>query len=134
MSQDTKVMGVIDGLNAKQIQAIDLLVAGYTVTDAAKEVGVERETISRWRTGDPFFMTILSERQEMLWQASSDKLRSNAVKAAARLEKLIEHQDPEIALKAIGLAYKAMAIYPKNGRAMRKSQGEVERDMHFRNL
>ena len=134
MSRKTKTVGVVDALDAKQLQAIDLLASGHTVTDAAETVGVERETVSRWKTTDPFFMMTLSERQAMLWDASADKLRSNMVAAADRLGELIAHDDPHVALKAIAVVFKSTDIYPKKGRAIHKGVNDIRRDMDFRNF
>jgi len=126
MSQKT-----IDGLNDKQIQAIDLLASGYTVTDAAKEIGVERETLSRWKTGDPHFIVALNERREALWAAGFDKLRGNLDAAHARLAELIDHENPDVAIKAIATVFKGAQIYPKNGRVFLLTHNQVERQLLF---
>ena len=117
MSRKKELVTIESALSPQQLQAVDLLAGGATVTAAAAEIGAARETVSRWRSNDVMFMQVLSERQAALWEASADRLRSNAVKAAARLADLLEHENPEIALKAIGLTFKVMGNYPKKGRA-----------------
>ena len=42
----------IDGVSAKQARAIDQLVTGATVTEAAKAAGVGRSTLHRWLRED----------------------------------------------------------------------------------
>ena len=121
-------------LNALQQQAIILLASGKTNTETAKEIGVERETVSRWKNHDAMFAALLSYQQAALWDAAADKLRANALKAAGALGELLDHDDPDVRLKAIGLAYKAMGSYPKNGRVRATSVSSIERDWSFRDF
>ncbi|WP_282118334.1 helix-turn-helix domain-containing protein [Ruegeria atlantica] len=52
-------------LKENQVQAIDLLVSGWTVNDVADELGVHRNTIRRWRNsehGSEYFDAMLKAR------------------------------------------------------------------------
>lgn len=57
-----------DGLTVKQVIAVDALVAGRTLTDAAKAAGVTNKTLWSWRH-TPQFMSVvnrkLQERTDM---------------------------------------------------------------------
>lgn len=103
-------------LSAQQQQAILLLVSGKTVTETAAAVGVERETVSRWKNRDADFASALTYQQADLWDAAADKLRASILKAADALDELLDHEDAAIRLRAIGLAYRALGSYPEKGR------------------
>lgn len=57
-----------DGLTVKQILAVDAIVAGKTITDAARAAGVTNKTLWNWRH-TPQFMSVvnrkLQERTDM---------------------------------------------------------------------
>jgi transposase-like protein len=119
-------------LSAQQQQAIVLLASGKTVSETANEVGVERETVSRWKNRDALFASALSYQQAALWEAAQDKLRASVLKAAGALDELLEHEDAAVRLKAIGLAYKALSAYPHNGRAETRTKNRIELDWYMR--
>ena len=53
--QDDLDTVVADGLTQRQLNALDLLMSGATVTDAAKKIGVCRRTVTRWKNEvEPF--------------------------------------------------------------------------------
>ena len=118
-------------LTPQQTQAIDLLLTGQSVTDTAAAVGVERETLSRWKNHDAAFMSALTYRQQAIWDESADKLRLVLLKAADRLAQLVDHEDPAVAVRAIAAVYKASAVYPHNGRVDGKSVHSIERAQLF---
>ena len=49
-------------MQPKQQRALELILAGHSVTDIAAQVGVRRETVWRWRN-DPSFASEVSVRQ-----------------------------------------------------------------------
>lgn len=63
-------------ISARQERAIELLVAGATITRAAREIGVSRQTLSTWANHDPLFKAALNERRADLWRSGQDGLRS----------------------------------------------------------
>jgi len=121
-----------DELTAQQQQAIGLLAGGMTVTEVAQEVGVERETVSRWKNHNTMFASLLSYQQAELWDAAADKLRASVLKAADSLDELLEHEDASVRLKAISLTYKALGNYPKNARVSGKEESSIKRDWDTR--
>jgi len=116
-----------NGITPQKLLAIDLLVQGKSITDVSSEIGIARETLSRWKGNDSHFISALLVRQSELWDVSGDQLRSNLIKAAKRLEKLVEHEDPAVALKAIEVLHKSLGSYPHNGRVKRQSPAVLER-------
>ena len=53
MSQNVTLSTII---SPAQVLALQALVSGGSVTTAAKEAGVARETVSRWVHHDPVFL------------------------------------------------------------------------------
>lgn len=63
-----------NGLNEKQLAAIELLVAGKSYSAAAKAINIDRSTLFRWRQ-DELFQEVLRERHEELWSEATQRLR-----------------------------------------------------------
>jgi transposase-like protein len=63
---------VIVALNNKQIKAIELLVYSpyMTLNMVAKEVGVSRDTLHRWRNDTPEFQEALDKAIKDRWKAA----------------------------------------------------------------
>jgi hypothetical protein len=53
-------------LSDKQEKAIRLLVEGYSIVDAAKEIGSNESTVRRWRKDPDFQQAYLEERKRAL--------------------------------------------------------------------
>jgi transposase-like protein len=93
-------------LTPQQELAINLLAIGKTITEAANEIGVTRQTVSEWRNRNPVFEAALNERREELWSAISDRLRALLPKSLSVLEQAVERGDLRAAiaiLRAAGL-------------------------------
>jgi len=91
-------------LNQKQLNAIELLLSGMSVTDSAKEVKTARETVSRWLNQDSEFIAEINQRRHNMWHSSEDRLRSLLPKALDVLETELENGDKQTALSVIRLA------------------------------
>lgn len=63
-------------ISARQERAVELLAAGVTITRAAREIGVSRQTLSVWANHNPFFKAALNERRADAWRSGQDGLRS----------------------------------------------------------
>jgi len=61
-------------LNAKQELAIDLVMVGLSDGEAAKQVGVSRQCINKWRNQDEDFRALLAERRKELRERHRDEL------------------------------------------------------------
>jgi len=87
-------------LSAQQDQVIVLLLSGKTQREAAQDVGVAEETISRWMNNDAEFVATLNARRHELWQANAEKLRALAAQAIDTLGALLDSGDEALRLKA----------------------------------
>src|SRR5688500_4475787 len=55
-----------NGPTFKQLSAIDLLVAGLTDAAVGEQIGVARNTVTKWRLYDPTFKIALNDRRAAL--------------------------------------------------------------------
>ena len=68
----------------KQQRALELILAGHSVTDIAAQVGVRRETVWRWRN-DPSFASEVSVRQAQRRQSIHDELDAGVIESVRML-------------------------------------------------
>ncbi len=99
-------------LKFKQILAVDLLASGTTVSETAREVGVDPSTIYRWYN-DPVFMAELEDRRQELLDSMLDQHLLAGRMATAKLVELMESAQEGIALRA------AVELYRGSLRAYR---------------
>jgi hypothetical protein len=69
------------GLTLAQQNAVDLLAAGKSDSEAAATLGLSRPTVSKWRLYCPTFQAALHARRAEIWGAAGDRLRSLVPKA-----------------------------------------------------
>ena len=88
-------------LTPQQIQAIDLLLLGKTVTETAAALDVARETVSRWKHKDAAFQAAYNVGLLSAWEASHKRLLDARTKAIDKLSTLLDkEEDPQTVLKA----------------------------------
>ncbi len=87
-------------LTPQQQQALDLLLAGKTVTETAAALDVARETVSRWKHRDAGFVAAYNQGLLSAWEASHKRLLDARAKAIDKLSDLLDEEDPQTVLKA----------------------------------
>ena len=113
-------------LSQAQLTAIDLLVAGSTVTAAAEAVGVARQTASEWLNRDTDFQAALNVRRAEVFNGCADKLRGMLPKALDVLEAFLEASAPQDKLRAaLGVVRMANLKLSDTGKT---GKGELELD------
>ena len=100
-------------LSPDQAAALDLLLTGQTITATAAKVGVARETVSRWRNGDPAFMGALNSALQSAHDAMTQKLLDARARAIDTLADLLESDDPAIAFKSAAALLRVEIDRPK---------------------
>ena len=75
-----------------QQRALELILAGHSVTDIASQVGVRRETVWRWRN-DPSFASEVSVRQGQRRQSIHDELDAGVIESVRMLRGLVADTD-----------------------------------------
>ncbi len=93
-------------LTAQKALAVDRLALGATITDAAQDAGVARQTVSGWYNHDSDFQAAVNARRQEIWTNSADRLRAMLPKALAILEGELDqgHVNTAMAvLKAAGI-------------------------------
>ena len=88
------------GLTLAQQNAIDLLAAGRTDTEAARMLNLHRTTVTKWRLYDPAFQAALNRLRAEVWGAAIDRLRGLVPKALDALADALETKDDPNRLKA----------------------------------
>lgn len=94
------------GLEPRQLTAIESLLTGSTITDAATAAGVDRGTVHRWLKDDLDFQATLNGRRAALYQEFSDRLAGLAPRAIDVLAGALDMGDVKAAvsiLKGLGL-------------------------------
>jgi len=99
-------------LTEKQLSAISLIIQGKNDSEVAREVGVTRETVNRWKNQDEHFEAELNRIERDMWNESKRKLRELSSKAIEILAKELEGEDK---LKASIHVLKALGIYGSEG-------------------
>ena len=79
-------------MQPKQQRALELILAGHSVTDIAAQVGVRRETVWRWRN-DPSFASEISVRQAQRRQSIHDELDAGVIESVRMLRGLVADTD-----------------------------------------
>jgi hypothetical protein len=100
-------------LTPDQAKALDLLLAGQTITAAAAAVGVARETVSRWRNDDPAFKAAYNAALQSAYDAGQTRLIDARGKALDRLAALVDSKDEATALKAAAALLRVDIDRPK---------------------
>jgi hypothetical protein len=88
-------------LGAAQRAALELIFAGKSVAETAREAGVNRRTIHRWIKNDPVFAAAYNEWREEIEENCAARLAAMADKAAAAIEKALEAGDARSALQLL---------------------------------
>jgi hypothetical protein len=93
-------------LAPEQLNTITYLCTGMTDAETAAVVGVQRETVWRWRNTSPDFMSELEKTRQQFMSGAVDKLRSAIPKAVANVVNAVEGGDLKASLallKCVGL-------------------------------
>jgi hypothetical protein len=88
------------GLTLPQQNAVDLLAAGRTDTEAAELLKLSRPCVTRWRLYDPVFQAALNVRRAEVWGAGLDRLRALIPKALDALGDALDSGHLPTRLKA----------------------------------
>jgi len=118
---------VADGLTQRQLNALDLLLSGATVTRVAQLLGVCRRTLTRWKNEVEPFKAELRRRREDLIDEHGDRLRAMVGKSLDVMDEHLEnrwaptcHRAARTILSLTGLG-KAIGIKPDAKRARNES-------------
>ncbi len=118
-------------LTPKQQQVLEYLLAGDTVTAAAKAVGVDRTTVHRWCREDFAFQAAHNRGRRELRDALDARLHALGQKATEAVESALERGDARTAmnvLKGLGLLGGEQARFgPEDPRKLRASAEDAEK-------
>ena len=104
-----------DVLNEKQIQAIELLAKGETISDVAKMVGVSRQSVSTWKNNNKVFKDELAKYVQGLKSGIDTKIMNNIHPLVDRLIKIaLKSKSDKTSLEAIEYALNRVLGTPTN--------------------
>lgn len=92
--------GVGAELSPSQETALESLLAGRTLCEAANEAGVNRSTLHRWRK-EPVFMAALNRRRAESREAAEATLERLRTKALEVTEQALDAGDRTVALAVL---------------------------------
>jgi transposase-like protein len=90
---------MVVGLSAEQRQALGMMLAGAKVHKIAREVGVHRTTLHRWKKKHAGFTAAFNRREELQRDTAKSELFALTETAVAALKKAMEAGDGRLALK-----------------------------------
>lgn len=82
-------------LNNRQLKAIPILIGCDTVEDAARKVGISKNTLYAWMKLEAFSKAISEARKKLLDKAMN-KLMNISMKAVITLEKLLDAESEAV--------------------------------------
>ena len=88
-------------LSSKKRRVIAQILAGESITNAAKAVKIDRTSIYKWFHNDPEFRDELSRQSDLLQSQIQNRLISLANKATDAIESALEEGDAKIALSVL---------------------------------
>ena len=91
------------GISAAQFRAIELLLAGLSVTKVAQKLGIARRTLFDWRK-NPVFQAELNRRMLEAMDAMDQRIRRLSEKAADVVEKHLNDGNLQAATALLKLA------------------------------
>lgn len=102
-------------LTPQQDQAVLLLATGATITEAAQKIAVDRSTVSRWHSRDPWFRHAVTEVRAELHRAAIDSMRGLVRDAVDVLKNELRGGDHawQVALAIVRPALPSLAVAPE---------------------
>jgi len=91
----------IQQLSAPQVAAMEVLMAGGTLTSAAQSAGVSRQAIYKWLKSDPQFATAYQSWKRGMAEMARTRLLMMTNSATNVLNKAIRGGDAKLALKLL---------------------------------
>lgn len=117
-----------DAISPSQERAIEALVAGATVTDAAKAAGVSRQSLHRWRRDSFAFQARLNAARRDLREEVERRLQALAVEAIESVCRAIQGGDAKAGLailRGLGLLSGQRADIGEEDPAVLKAESEL---------
>jgi hypothetical protein len=100
-------MDILEKLSPIQQKAIALLTSGESITGAAEQLQIARQTLSGWVNGNEHFQTALKDAQAEIF---SDEVRRIKSKTARAIEVLFDSLESDNARIRLAAASKLLTV------------------------
>ena len=117
-------------LTPVQLQAVNLLAVGETITSIAEKLKVSRQTVSGWANNDANFNEALWFRQYELWSGEIRRVRAMTSKALDVLFEALESEDYKARLTAAKILILTLGLPTLVARTFQPLQKEFWRPMN----
>jgi hypothetical protein len=125
MQQDAS--DAVSNVSPKQERAIELLLAGETPTQIARQLEVDRSTLYRWQD-QPDFLALLNRNRRALGESFQARIESLLGLAIAAIEEALHQGDGKTAINVLRgsglLDGRKAEIGPTTVEAVKQSQAE----------
>jgi hypothetical protein len=116
-------------LSPQQQRAIDLIVGGKSLTEAARVLDLSRQTLSEWANQHHGFRAVLNQRRQEVWSGAGDQLRSMLPAALAAVGEELQGPNKlraaQVVLRACGMAEMGPPAGSTNAEAIEADDAEV---------
>lgn len=89
------------GLKPRQLKALSLIIAGHSLQEVADQLGITRQTVSKWSNHNEEFRAELSELKEQARDELANMLPGTSAHMLVRLRKIASDTPNAVALEAI---------------------------------
>lgn len=120
----------IEKLTPVQMQAVNLLAVGESITSVAEKLKVSRQTVSGWLNNDANFHEALWFRQYELWNGEIRRVRAMTSKALDVLFEALESEDYKARLTAAKILILTLGLPTLVAREFQPLQKEYWRPMN----
>ena len=118
-------------LSGPQEIALLMLLEGATLTTAAKEAGVTRQTLAIWLREDEAFLSELNSRRAEVWAAVRSRLERRILRAADAIGGLMNDRPWQARAAGCKLALEyAVKLFPAIPASAPGADGSAERPIH----
>jgi DNA-binding XRE family transcriptional regulator len=117
-------------LTPVQMQAVNLLAVGESITSIAEKLKVSRQTVSGWANNDANFNEALWIRQYELWNGEIRRVRAMTSKALDVLYEALESEDYKARLTAAKMLISTLGLPSLIAQRFQPLQKEYWRPMN----
>lgn len=118
-------------LSVKQLNAIALLIRGYSDRRVAEAIGVARETVNVWRNHNQTFKAALEQARQQLWPTERDAIKERIGKVLATPLLSLAGIKARLELKDSLILQDLSDYNEKRARLIQRLEAEIDQARHY---